>query len=226
VEGEHACCKTKESFKLRGDWALRSLLTKKGAALITVIALIVVTSAIVATVYYFIRKGVEVSGLQKKYQTAREASLGGLDVFTKEVLPMAIGGTTLTNVVASFNAITSAQVQQGASNTCFSDKLQKNTANWTVGCSSTLDAKSSPDIRFTLSGASPARPFDVYTKIIDTVAGNSNTSGITLEGQGTAESQSGIITAQHFPYMYRMEVQSERQNDATEKANFTVLYAY
>jgi hypothetical protein len=26
--------------------------------------------------------------------------------------------------------------------------------------------------------------------------------------------------------MYRMEVQSERQNDATEKANFTVLYAY
>jgi hypothetical protein len=204
---------------------VKCFLTKKGAALITVIALIVVTSAIVATVYYFIRRGVEVSGLQKKYQTAREASLGGLDVFTKEVLPMAIGGTTLANVVASFNTITSAQVQQGSTNACFSDKLLKTTANWAGGCSNTLDPKASPDIRFTLSGTS-ARPFDVYTKIIDTVAGNSNTSGITLEGQGTAESQSGIITAQHFPYMYRMEVQSERQNDATEKANFTVLYAY
>jgi len=201
-------------------------LTKKGAALITVIALVVVTSLIVATVYYFIRRGIEVTGLQKKYQTAREASLGGLDVFTKEVLPMAIGGTNLSDVVASFNTITSAQVQQSATNTCFSDKLLKTTINWAGGCSNTLDAKSSPDIRFTLSGIAPATPFVVYTKIIDTVSGNSNTSGITLEGQGTAESQSGIITAQHFPYMYRMELQSERQNDATEKANFTVLYAY
>ena len=96
---------------------------KKGAALITVVALIVVTSAIVATVYYFVRKGVEVSGLQKKYQTAREASLGGLDVFTKEILPMAISGNTLANVVASFNTITSVQVQQGASDACFSIKL-------------------------------------------------------------------------------------------------------
>jgi hypothetical protein len=205
---------------------VKNFLEKKGAALITVVALIVVTSAMVAAVYYFIRRGVEVTGLQKKYQTAREASLGGLDVFTKEVLPMAISGTTLANVVASFNTITSAQVQQGATDACFSNKLLLSTASWAGGCSNTLDAKSSPDIRFTLSGISPARPFDVYTKIIDTVAGNSNTSGITLEGQGTAESQTGIITAQHFPYMYRMEVQSERQNDATAKANFTVLYAY
>jgi hypothetical protein len=207
---------------------VKNFLEKKGAALITVVALIVVTSAMVAAVYYFIRRGIEVSGLQKKYQTAREASLGGLDVFTKEILPMAISGTTLANVVASFNTITSAQVQQGATATdaCFSDKLLKTTASWAGGCSSTLDAKSNPDIRFTVSGIAPARPFDVYTKIIDTVAGNSSTSGITLEGQGAAESQTGMITSQHFPYMYRMEVQSERQNDATEKANFTVLYAY
>ena len=205
---------------------MKNFLERKGAALITVVALIVVTSAIVATVYYFVRKGVEVSGLQKKYQTAREASLGGLDVFTKEILPMAISGNTLANVVASFNTITSAHVQQGASDACFSNKLLLSTSSWAVGCSNTLDAKVSPDIRFTVSGIAPARPFDVYTKIIDTVVGNSSTSGITLEGQGTAESQSGIITAQHFPYMYRMEVQSERQNDATEKANFTVLYAY
>jgi hypothetical protein len=117
-------------------------------------------------------------------------------------------------------------VQQDATDECFKNKLLKNTADWGSGCSNTLDAKSSPDIRFTLSGTAAARPFIVYTKIIDTVQGNSNTSGVILEGQGTAESQSGLITAQHFPYTYRMEVQSERQNDATEKANFTVLYAY
>jgi len=147
-------------------------------------------------------------------------------VITKEVLPIAIGGTGLSKVVANFNVITSAQVQQGATDICFGKKLRENTADWGAGCSSSLDAKSSPDVRFTLSGAAPTRAFEVYTKIIDTTKGNSNTSGIILEGQGTAESQSGMITAQHFPYTYRMEVQSERQNDATEKANFTVLYAY
>jgi hypothetical protein len=206
---------------------VRGLLLRKGAALITVVALIVVTSAMVATVYYFLRKGIEISGLQKKYQTAREASLGGFEVFTKEVLPMAISGTTLANTVGSFNTITSVTIQQGASDACFNDKLRKTTANWSGGCGAGgLDAKSSFDIRFTLSGVTPARPFEVYTKVVDTVAGNSNTSGITLEGQGTAESQTGMITAQHFPYVYRLEIQSERQNDATEKANFSVLYAY
>lgn len=205
---------------------MRCFRTKKGAALITVIALVVVTSLIVATVYYFIRRGIEVTGLQKKYQTAREASLGGLDVFTKEILPMAINGTNLSDVVTSFSTITSAQVVQGSSNACFRFKLRLPDAVDPGGCDTTMNAKDNPDVRFVVSGIAPARPFDVYTKIIDSVEGNSNTSGITLEGQGTAESQSGIITAQHFPYMYRMEVQSERKNDATEKANFTVLYAY
>ena len=86
--------------------------------------------------------------------------------------------------MASFNTITSAQVQQGATDACFSNKLLLSTASWAGGCSNTLDAKSSPDIRFVVSGIAPARPFDVYTKIIDTVAGNSSISGITLEGQG------------------------------------------
>ena len=202
---------------------MKYFLARKGAALITVTAIIVVTSLMVAAVYYFLRRGVEISGLQKKYQTAREASLGGLDVFTKEILPVAISGTNLSTLVGGFNTITSAQVVQGATDACFSTKLLQSTANWGA-CSSTLDSKTNPDIRFVLKGTTQS--FDVYAKIVDTVAGNSSTSGILLEGQGTAETQTGMITAQHFPYMYRMEIQSERQNDATEKANFTILYAY
>lgn len=145
---------------------------RKGAALITVIALIVVTSLMVAAVYYFLKRGVEVSGLQKKYQTAREASLGGLDVLTKEILPIAISGTNLSSLISTqFSAITSAQVVQGATDACFSTKLLQKTANW-GGCSSTLDAKTSPDITFVLSGATPSQSYNVYTKIVDTVQGN------------------------------------------------------
>jgi hypothetical protein len=46
-----------------------------------------------------------------------------------------------------------------------------------------------------------------------------------LEGSGVAESSS-LLTPQHFPYIYRMEVQGERQDNSTAKANIEVLYAY
>jgi len=199
---------------------------KKGAALITVMALIFVTSGMVAAVYYLLHRGIEVSGIEKKYSVAREASLGGIEVFAKEIIPAAIGGNDLSKVVESFKKITNAKVFAGATNVCFTDKLTKSTANWGSTCSNTLDPVSSPDVTFTLSGAAPAQPFQVYAKIVDTVVGNSNRSGIILEGEAVAGSQTGMITPRHFPYIYTMEVQSQRENDASQKAGIEVLYAY
>lgn len=212
---------------------MKHLKGEKGAALITVLAIIVVSSILITVIYYFAYKGTEVSGLQKRYQTAKEASMGGVEVLLKEIIPLTIGGTTLSSTLAGFNVITSAQVAQSISNACFFIKLRVSTddttttPNWSDSlCDSTLDAKTLPDIKFTLSGTAPAQPFDVYLKIVDTTMGNSNTSGIVLEGMGTAESGSGMITSQHFPYIYRIEVQGERQNSPAERANLTVLYAY
>lgn len=202
------------------------VLMKKGAALITVMALIFVTSGMIAAVYYLLHRGIEISGLEKKYSIAREASLGGIEVFAKEIIPAAISGKTLSVVTASFNTITNATVTGNATDACFADKLTKSTADWASACSRTLDAASSPDVTFLLSGAAPAQPFQVYAKIVDTAAGNSNTSGVILEGEGVASSQTGMITSQHFPYIYTMEIQSQRQNDASQRANLEVLYAY
>jgi hypothetical protein len=199
---------------------------QRGAALIAVTAIIVVSSLLVATIYYFLNRGIEGSALQKKYQTAREASLGGIDVLTKEIIPAAINGTTLSTVVAGFTGITNAQVAAVALDSCFSDKLLKPTGSWAAGCDSTMDPKTNPDMRFTLSGVPPAQPFVVSAKIVDTAQGNSNTSGITLEGGGVAETQAGMINTEHFPYLYRVEAHGERQANPSEKANFTILYAY
>lgn len=77
---------------------------------------------------------------------------------------------------------------------------------------------------FTLQ-ASSGNPFIVYSKIVDTVSGNSDTGGLQLEGGGVAESSS-LLTPQHFPFIYRMEIQGERQNNSTTQANIEVLYAY
>jgi hypothetical protein len=219
---------------------MKHLKGEKGAALITVLAIIVVSSILITVIYYFAYKGTEVSGLQKRYQTAKEASMGGAEVLLKEIIPLTIGGTTLANTLLGFNVITSAQVVQSISDACFFIKLRVSTddttttPNWSDSfCDSTLALGKRPDgtiypfdIMFTLSGTAPAQPFNVYLKIVDTTMGNSNTSGIVLEGMGTAESGSGMITSQHFPYIYRIEVQGERQNNPAERANLTVLYAY
>jgi hypothetical protein len=202
----------------------------KGVAIVTVMAIIVVSTALVLVVLYFVFKGTEISGLNKRYQTAREATLGGIDVLTKEMIPVALSGTSLSGVIGGFSSISSAQVTQSSptsgSDACFSDKMLKSTGDWATGCSNSLDVKTGYDVKFTLSGPSSSQPFDVYSKIIDTQNGNSNRSGVVLEGTGAAESPSGIISVQHFPYMYRIEAQGEKQTNPDERANFTVLYAY
>lgn len=211
---------------------MRHLSDKKGVALVMVLMIIAISAAMVAAVLFFIQRGTEISALEKKYATAKEASLGAVEIFTKEIIPLAIvtASTTPTNsltaALANFPATTSASITGVATNACFSDKLLKSTASWAGGCSSTSDPKTLPDIRFTLSGVSPAQPFDVYTKIVDTVSGNTNTSGVVLEGAGAADSGGGMIAMQHFPYMYRMEIQGERQQNPSERANFELLYAY
>lgn len=212
---------------------MRHVSGEKGTALVVVLAMVVMSTAIFAVVLHFIQRGTETSGLERKYETAKDASLGAIDVFAKEILPTAIAiaqatpGSSLTTTLGGFNAITSATVAGGVTDGCFSDKLLKSTANW-AGCdasSSTTDPKTTPDITFTLQGAD-GQPFRVYTKIVDTVAGNSNTSGVQLEGAGVAESGGSVVSLQHLPYMYSMEVQGERQQNPSERANFEVLYAF
>jgi hypothetical protein len=211
---------------------MKHSLDNRGVALVMVLSLIAVSTAMIMLVLHFVQRGTEVSTLDKKYETAKEASYGATEVLAKEIMPLAIvaacasSNTSLTTALSNFNSIASATITAVATNACFSDKLLKSTANWASGCSSASDPKTFPDIKFTLSGISPAMPFDVYTKIVDTINGNSDTGGITLEGMGAAESAGGMIYAQHFPYTYRIEVQGERKNNPSERTNLEVLYAY
>lgn len=206
---------------------------EKGAALVVVLAIVVMSTALLAVVMHFMQRGTETSALEQKYETAKDASLGAIDVFAKEIIPIAISraqitpDTALTSTLGTFNTITSASITPHPDyNACFSDKLLKSTANWGEGCSKTTNPTDAPDLTFTLTSTN-GRPFNVYSKIVDTVQGNSNTSEATLEGGAVADSSgSGGVLVQHFPYMYSMEVQGERQNNPSERARFEVLYAY
>ena len=67
-------------------------------------------------------------------------------------------------------------------------------------------------------------PYKIFAKIVETKPGNSDTSGLQLQGEGVAEA-SASITPMHNPYIYRLEVQGE-QSATSERGNIEVLYAY
>lgn len=203
---------------------MKTLSNQHGIALITALILTLVCLTVVMAMFYLVGKGVEISASQKRYRTAREASYGGADIALKEIAPLVFQGLSSAKIQEKFPSAMSLQLSSGT--TCLKEKLNKPTEEWPTSCSQTLDPKTSPDLQFTLKAdSSVAAPYKVYTKIVDTIRGNSDISGIMLEGAGVAES-SAVITPQHFPFIYTVEVQAEKSSHATEQANLSVQYAY
>lgn len=204
---------------------MRCLDNDKGFALVTSLMLTLISLTIVMALLYMITQGTRMSGVNKKYKTALEASYGGTELFTKDILPFVMrnysSSTLASDIVSTFGG--SARIAVG-SQSCLQDKLKKSTQNWSAACASSLNIKDRPDITYTMQATS-GNPFLVYSKIVDTVNGNTDLSGLQLEGAGVAESQT-ILTPQHFPYIYRVEIQGERQSNSAAQANLEVLYAY
>jgi hypothetical protein len=216
---------------------MKICLNKTGVALVLVLMIVVLSAGLLSAIMYYALSGTEISGLQRKYETSKEASLGVIDVFTKELIPRALIEGSLSAVVATITQGGGGIVNSivaGSTNLCFSQKLTLQTttnavANWTscTGSPTNPDPTVNPDITFNLLSVSGAtRPFQVRAKIIDTVFGNSNMSGVALEGEGVVESGLGEITARHFPYLYTITVEGKLQSSTTERANFEILYAY
>jgi len=210
---------------------MKNLRNERGIALVTALLLTLVALLVVMAVFYLITQGIQVSAAHKKYKNVLEASYGGVDVFTKDAIGKAINSplappTDLLSdpaLNARFNSYTG----------CFQKKLLYATSQWSTlgscgGSSKTVDPKDHPDMTFTLQGL-PSQPgFIISSKIVDTVPGNSDTSGMEgalLNGAGVAYGNSGV-SPQHLPATYRIEVQGERAANPLEKARLTVLYAW
>lgn len=208
---------------------MKILNENKGIALVTSLMITLISLVIVTALLYMITRGTQMSAQQKKYKTSLEASYGGTEILTKDVFPLILrnysSATLNSDLTATFNSgIGNINLQVITTQNCLQSKLTKPTASWPSGCSNLPEPKKSPDMTFTLS-ASTGNPFIVYSKIVDTTSGNSDLSGLQLEGSGVSEGSS-VLTPQHFPYVYRLEVQGERQANATAQANIEVLYAY
>ena len=209
----------------------RYLHDKKGIALVTSLMMTLMSMVIIMALLYVITGSTQRSGAAKRYRSALEAANGGAEVVVKDMMPYLMNqfqsytsSQVINNFKTDFTSVGFVEVNTTSAD-CLKAKMYQNTASWPSACSATFNPKTQPDVTMTLQATS-STPFNVYTKIVDTIVGNSDTSGSRLEdGGGVAYSSAGI-TPQHFPYVYRVEVQGERQTNAVEKSNISVLYAY
>lgn len=204
---------------------MKLLKNNEGIALVTALMLTMISLTIVMAVMYMVTQSIHQSGQLRKYRTALDASYGGSEIVVKDILPVVLQNYSSTTFAVTVQGAFSDVGLQVFNQNCMQNKLTKNTSLWPASCGDiSSEPKKSPDMSFTLQAAS-GNPFIVYSKIVSTVVGNSDTGGLQLEGSGVAESSS-LLTPQHFPYIYTMDVQGERQNNPTTKANIEILYAY
>lgn len=202
----------------------------KGFALVTSLMLTLISLTIVLTLLYIITQSTQSTGLNKKYRTALEASYGGAEIFTKDIIPYVMKNYSSPTLVSDLTSNSSGIGNFGtiglvvSDQSCLQKKLKNATQNWPAACSKSPNPKDSYDMRYSLQ-ATAGNPFYVYSKIVDTVKGNTDISGLQLEGAGVAESQT-VQTPQSFPYIYRVEIQGERANNSSAQANIEALYAY
>ena len=221
-------------------------LNEKGIALVMVMVLAMISLAIVSAMLFMATQGTVISGAQKFYSTAEEASIGAAELST---LYLSSSGTfNLLGVGISQRCncgdpmVTTDNIDKlTGARSCRCDKLCNATADWPTSC----DENSATGIQVSLDPASPLTRIDgtpandftfalgkftLYTKIVDTVRGNTEQGTIVASGElgGSAVSAGagGIITPPHSPYLYRMEVQAEATDNPREMSKISVLYAH
>lgn len=226
---------------------MKSILSNnKGVALVTSLMLTLITLGVVMALFYIITQSIKISAANKRYRNVTEATYGGGELMAFDVIGNAWKNYSSTSNNMSNSLVTkygNIDLAVAATNDCLKQKLSSPASNWS-NCTSpqrSMDIstiKTSPDLTFLLKGTTSALHYKVFAKIVDTSSGNTDNASASmlntmdseglLSGSGTAYSKTGAggVPIQHIPYGYRIEVQGEKETNALEKSNVTVMYAY
>ncbi|MBI5408370.1 MAG: hypothetical protein HZA14_03285 [Nitrospirae bacterium] len=192
----------------------------KGIALVMVLVLSLISLSIMSGLIYMVTSGTQVSGIEKRYSTALEAGKSAKDIAYQVFASRGDPFSTEEAAWFNFNMI--------ASPVCLTDKLNKATDNWDTACDDSLaiipGTYSTYDMSFDL-GSDPNPTYTVYTKIVDTVEGNSAADEGLIK-TGVVLSNSGEVPVMHVPYLYTVEIEAENFNNPAERARLSVLYQY
>jgi len=203
---------------------VKPIKNENGIALVMILILSIICLAIIATLIYFVTQGTKISGMEKRYKTAIEASIGGANI-TYQLIgsrgdtsnPVHPANLGLTNLVITSAACVTAKLNTATSATNWADCSDYNKAS-----SLTIDT-SDPD---TYDMSFVLGTNNVYAKIVDTVAGNSSGDLGLAKRWVVNPKNKGEIQVPHIPYLYTIEIQSENTAQPAERAKLSLLYAY
>ncbi len=191
---------------------MKTLRNEKGFALGFVLILAVIALVFTLAMLTMVGRGTFVSGQQKRFRTALDASHGGVEAMLQMISSR---GTLASNFFD----------QQFVSNqTILNNKMSYPSTNsiWsTYDNTMTIDPGNTNtyDMRIQLGN------YLVYSKIVDTVDGNSGADE-GLRKDAVVNTGSGEVTVVSVPYLYTIEVLSQSQSNPTERSKVSVLYQY
>jgi hypothetical protein len=209
---------------------MKRLNNEEGIALLMTLVLSAVVLAMMSGLIYMVTVGTQVSGVEKRYNTALEAGHGGTDV-TIELLNAGEDPGIFTDGDGFEFNIPALNV---GGTDCLDEKLYTHTYDasgvrlWPAECDS--DVAINPgdvttyDVVFSL-GTEPLK-FNVYAKIVDTFQGNTVRGSSGWKRTGVVVSETGQIKVQPIPYLYTVEAHAENSLNPAERAKLSIMYQY
>ena len=189
---------------------------ERGVALVMALILGLIGMLMIASLLYMAGTGIWTSGSKNRYQMALEASHGGMNFFTKEIIQRGLAGDTL-NTMGNYGGIFTTQI----SSADFTKKLTM-FGNVNDG----VYPANNPDATLALIFTVPTPTINVTTTILSTTIGNTGTSVDYLWGGGVPGDGRGIVNPQHIPYLFQTDVQGQRAVNPRERARLSGVYAY
>ena len=207
---------------------MKNMRNEDGIALVTALMFTLISLGMVMALMQMLLLSTKMSGSQKNYRSSLEASYGGTELITREFIPRLFTNysTGIGPLLTAFGGTDVGKINLVVNSASLETKLSSPTSSW-GSLSKTIDPTDVPDLQFNLRGTDSSTNFKVYAKIVDTVPGNSDTTGVDFldSGAGVAGAGAGI-SPKHNPALFSIEVQGERSTNAKEKARLSVLYAY
>ena len=199
---------------------MKTLRNQKGFALGFVLILCVIGLVMTAAMMTMVSHGTFVSAQQRRFRTAVEAGMGGI----QSIFHLVGTRGNITIPTTDLNLLVDRQ-GDFRSKINFPYRNSDDTVNtaW-IGLDTSLTID--PSNLNTYDMSIELGTYKVFMKIVDTVEGNSASDEGLLKS-GVVNSGSGEITVPSVPYLYTIEVLSQtRVTTAAERSRISVLYQY
>jgi len=184
--------------------------SERGIALILVLVLSAIGLIVMTTVLYVITMGTQISGSEKRYRTAHEAALGGIDVIRKIIQDQTnslIPQVTIAYPNGSFVAkLGAADITGSGFKTAVSiDPLDDTTYDISVDLGNPV--------------------YRVYAKMVQKQQGNTN------KGYKNVRIKTGVVPADpgmgeiHFTY-YTMTILAQKASNPNERVRMDLVHIF